>query len=96
MSPHATMQSFLAGMNYSPAMIEDRASAFSWLMDNMKPEEWPTYMDTHKTKPMCGNWCFVDATLPDSPRLIVFTNFIVPSITPDEFKYTMLEQELVK
>lgn len=96
MSPHATMQSFLAGMNYTPAMLEDRASAFAWLMENMKPEEWPTYMDTHKTNPMFRRWCFVDVTTPDGPRMIVFTNFVIHSITADEFKYTMQEQELVK
>lgn len=93
MSPHASIQTFMAGMLYAADLIEDRAAAFGWLLENVKANEWPVHLDVPKsasgrqpqTNCMFGRWRFVD--LGDSG--IVFTNFTVPSITRDEFAFTI-------
>lgn len=95
MSPHATMQVFMAQMQYPPGSIEDRASAFAWLLENFKPEEWPAYLDVpahgrgtlRKTNPLFGRWCFVDPM--GDGKQIIFANFIVPSISYEEFVTTI-------
>ncbi len=94
MSPHATMQTFMAGMNYAADLIEDRAAAFGWLLENVKAAEWPAYLDVPQgvngrppqTNCMFRRWKFVDL---GEGNGIVFTNFTVPSITRDEFAFTI-------
>jgi hypothetical protein len=93
MSPHASIQTFMASMNYAADLIEDRAAAFGWLLENVKAAEWPAYLDVplgvngrpKHTNCMFRRWRFVD--LGDDG--IVFTNFTVPSITRDEFAFTI-------
>lgn len=93
MSPHANIQTFMAGMQYSADLIEDRAAAFGWLLENVKAAEWPAHLDVPKsirgrppqTNFMYGRWKFVDL----GEDGIVFTNFTVPAITSDEFAGTI-------
>lgn len=94
MSPHASIQTFMAGMQYPADLIEDRAAAFGWLLENVKAAEWPVHLDVPKsangrppqTNCMFRRWKFVDL---GEGNGIVFTNFTVPSITRDEFAFTI-------
>ncbi len=102
MSPHASIQTFIAGMQFPATLIEDRASAFNWLLENVKVPEWPEHLDVpshangrpSQTNCMYRRWKFVDL---GGTTGIVFTNFTVPAITRDEFAYTIeLNPELQK
>lgn len=94
MSPHANMQTYLAGMLYPVDSIEDRAAAFNWLLENFKPEEWPAYLDVkcsrsgnayRRSAPMFNLWRFVEIEHDNAPTEIVFANSLVPCISRAEF-----------
>lgn len=93
MSPHANMQTYLAGMLYPVDSIEDRAAAFNWLLENFKPEEWPAYLDVkgsgigeaRRSAALFNLWRFVELELDGGTTEIVFANCLVPCISRTEF-----------